>query len=176
MGLSYRLPWAMPAAIVYVLGLYYCVADGWRYVVDWRFLFGHGYVFFPFTLVFFGAYGVLLVAKYGRRGFFLSVLFGITCDIAMQFLSVYPGSPVWAAFFSQDMIEPAFWGSAIVLAYLGSRPLGVNVSNRWVVGMLASWMLMVQLVPWFGGLFKPFLEPATEFGWIAATFKSVTPE
>jgi hypothetical protein len=150
------------------------LTSDWRSTLDLRVLDGHGYILYAFTMVIFGGAGLLWVRRWGYRGLFVLLACGVTCDMAQTFLSVYPGSPVWQIFTTNYALEPIFWMAALTVCSYFLKGFEVNAVNPWVVGMLLSWLVLVQIVPLFGIFFGRFLEPATESGWVVAAWKSVS--
>lgn len=155
--------------------MFYFVTSGPWTIVNARLFFGHGYVFYAYTMILFGAYGIYLVRRYGYRGLFLSIILGLTCDIGMSFLNVLPSPVIYEVFTWNYGLEPVFWFTVILLCWLASRPLKVNLISWWTTGMLLFWLFEVQLAGWFGAPILKFLEPATIASWILASYHSVRP-
>lgn len=170
--MAIRWPAYLAPGLVLAVGLYFMLTHGWRYVIDARLFFGHGYILYSFTAVFFGAYGLLAARRWGSKGLLVWVATAISCDIAQTFLSVYPGSPFWLDFTQNYGVEPVFWAVVLYLCWRFSR-MSIKPFNPWVVGMLVFWLALVQV-----GVFVPtaaqFFEPSTELTWMLAAWKSVS--
>jgi len=169
--LASRLAWTVPGLAALGTGLYFCAADGWRYVIDARLLFGHGYLLFAFTPVVFGTFAVLSALRWGSRGLVFAFATAVSCDAAQALFAPYVNAQVVQLFTESYAVEPVFWVLALVLCWRLLRPLKVKLVTPWSVGLLFVWLLATHFKAWIGT--EVMIEPLTEVSWIVCAVKSV---
>lgn len=155
------------------LGVFFLNGNPWNSVRIGAVHFS--YVFYSYTMIAFGAYGLFMVWKHGYRGLFLAIIIGLTCDIAQSFLGGSVTSEMYYILENNYAIEPVFWFVAIWACWAYCRPLKLNLVSSWSIGMLVAWLAALHFYYYFGEGANHFIQPVTMASWMIAAYKVVKP-